>query len=108
MTTIETRITKIKEGKGYGKLEVTENDILERNGEIEVVREVSRENGRLVGFKTVRREGEGIILETGYCIYPENILKINFSGIYHSEDTDHFSKSDRYFELNDFLQGLER
>lgn len=101
MTTIETKALKIEEGEFYGNLGLTENDTLERKGKIEVVREIY-EDGR---FRTVRRDGDGIIVETGYCI-DKGILKINFSGVCHREDTPPYKKSERYFELNDFLQKL--
>lgn len=102
MTTIEARV--IEEGEFYGNLVLTENDLLERNGKIEVVREIYGD-GR---FITVRREGEGIIVETGYCL-DEGILKLNFSGIYHREDKDpHFTESERFPELNDFLESVGR
>ena len=88
MTTIEARV--IEEGGCYG--------------ELEVVREVYRENGRLLRFRTVKREGVGIVIETGYCIDEKGILKLSFSEIHHSEDTGPFSRSDRYLKLNYFLQ----
>ena len=108
MTTIEARVIRIEEIFDFRNISLKERYIIEvdENGKPSVINEVYYESGRLIRFRAVKREGEGIILETGYCINEEGILKINFSGIYHREDTDDFSKCDRYFELNAFLESL--
>ena len=110
MTTIEVRVIRIEEIFEFKNISLKERYAIEveENGKPSVINEVHYELGRLIRFRTVKREGEGIIVETGYGIDEKGRLKLNFSDIYHREDTGPFIISDRYFELNDFLQKLGR
>ena len=111
---VKTRkIVRLEEITDVEDFFLKKRDSFERNGTSEVVVETYSENGRLLRFRTVRREGE-VIFELGYNINRiSGRIDQSFTGVHHEKDTDYTGTSGktytiyssrRYPELNDFLQ----
>ena len=117
MKTIDERVIKVEEGIDFRKLRLDEGCILDKDGGIlEFVKETFYVGERLVIFWTARREGEGIA-ESHYSVNEKTGKEHqDYSGICYGQDTEiqtsdrtyPFHASERYFELNDFLQKLGR
>ena len=106
MKTIEVRVIKIEEGMDFRGFPLKEEDSLERKGKIEVVREVYRENGRLLRFRTVRKNEDNGIVELSYCVdINTGEIGQRGSGIYYWMNVPSpFRRSSKYPELNKFLK----
>ena len=107
MTAIEEIVMDLK-NMNLRNFEMKEEDIVLIEGKKEYVTFTYYEDGRLIRFRTLRREGETIV-ETGYNVNPEGKLESLFSGIYHEKDTPPYRASKaRYSELNKFLEEHEK
>jgi len=106
MTTIETAVNN--ESTDFRKIELKAGDILYTNGKKEIVTETHYEKKKLIRFGSIRRENGGIV-ESGYFVDKETGKSEQlFSGIYFSEEHLPFHTSERYSELNKFLEEQEK
>jgi len=122
MTTIESGVRNLEDIGPESALEISDVLVITRKeeGRIEYVHEKYYEGERLIGFRTIRREGKAII-ESGF-----NFNSITgkrdflFSGVYYGKEyvipdlRDNgkgqiiFHASKRYDELNAQLEKFER
>lgn len=109
MTIIETAVKKI-ESTDFRNAELKTGDIFSANGKAEIVIETYYEEKRLIRFRTARREGDGRIAESHYSVNEKTGKEHqDYSGICYGDDNNpHFHASERYFELNRFLEEQER
>jgi len=105
MKTIE--ITDI-ESTDFRSIELKVGDILCTNGKKEFVTETHYEEKKLIRFRSIRRD-DGRIAESGYFVDKETgKLERLFSGIYFNKENPPFHASERYSELNKFLEEQEK
>lgn len=108
MTSIETEIKKTD----FRNLELKIGGTISIKGKDEIVAETTVTEtylgGRkLVRFRTIRREENDGIAESGYSVDSQTGEEhMDYSGIYHEKENPPYAASKLYSELNNFLEGL--
>lgn len=107
MKTIETRVIRVEEGMDFRKIKLRKKDSLDYGkGTAETVSETTYKRKRLVRFRSVRKEGDGGIVESSYYV-DTNTGEIGQrgSGIYYWMNVPSpFRRSSKYPKLNKFLK----
>lgn len=80
-------------------------DRFRKNRKVETIIETFYEEGRLIRFRTARKEKRPrVIIESGYAVNEIGEIEQSSSGKYYEKDNPPFHASERYSELNKFLE----
>jgi len=107
MKLLEAKVVNFEEGMDFRKIKLREEDSLDNgNGTVGIVSETNYKRKRVVGYRVVRKEEDGGIVESGYGGDKETgRLTQYYSGIHYWMNIPFpFRRSYRYPELNKLLK----